>query len=86
MVHVSGSFEFYQQFKSDRIMESFKNMVPHFAVVIREGKRQQIAVDDLVVGDIVEVKYVCNFTHFNFPYMHCIKANTRFIYLPSIIV
>ena len=56
VVHVSGAFAFYQQFKSDRIMESFKNMVPHFAHVIRDGRKTEVAVTDLVVGDIVEIK------------------------------
>jgi len=57
VVHVSGAFEFYQQFKSDRIMESFKNMVPHFAAVTRDGRKLEVPVEELVVGDIVEMKY-----------------------------
>ncbi|OXA60186.1 Sodium/potassium-transporting ATPase subunit alpha-A [Folsomia candida] len=57
VVHVSGSFSFYQEFKSDRIMESFKNMVPRAAYVHRNGRRIEIAVSQLVVGDIVEVKF-----------------------------
>ena len=62
VVHVSGAFEFYQQFKSDRIMESFKNMVPHFATVTRNGRKFDIPVEDMVVGDIVEIKYGSNQT------------------------
>jgi sodium/potassium-transporting ATPase subunit alpha len=57
VVHISGAFSYYQEFKSDRIIESFKNMVPHFAYVVRQGIRVEIGVGDLVVGDIVEVKY-----------------------------
>jgi len=38
-------------------MESFKNMVPRSTYVIRNRFRMEINVTDLVVGDIVEVKY-----------------------------
>jgi sodium/potassium-transporting ATPase subunit alpha len=37
-------------------MESFKNMVPQYATVIREGQKNIIPAEDIVVGDIVEVK------------------------------
>lgn len=36
-------------------MESFKNMVPQFATVIREGEKLTLRAEDLVLGDIVEV-------------------------------
>lgn len=35
VVIVTGIFSYYQESKSSRIMESFKNMVPQFATVIR---------------------------------------------------
>lgn len=54
---MSGAFSFYQEFKSDRIMESFKNMVPRATYVHRNGKRIELDVAQLVVGDIVEVKF-----------------------------
>jgi hypothetical protein len=38
-------------------MESFKNMVPQFASVIRESEKLSIPAADLVLGDIVEVKF-----------------------------
>ncbi|RWS18186.1 sodium/potassium-transporting ATPase subunit alpha-like protein, partial [Leptotrombidium deliense] len=37
-------------------MESFKNMVPQFASVIRGGQKYSISAEELVVGDVVEVK------------------------------
>lgn len=43
--------------KSSKIMESFKNMVPQFATVIREGEKLTLRAEDLVLGDIVEVKF-----------------------------
>jgi sodium/potassium-transporting ATPase subunit alpha len=57
VVHVSGAFSFYQEFKSDRIMDSFKNMVPRAAYVWRQGMRIELDVAQLVAGDIVEVKF-----------------------------
>ena len=38
-------------------MESFKNMVPQFATVLREGEKLTLRAEDLVLGDIVEVKF-----------------------------
>ncbi|KAF6078029.1 hypothetical protein HJG60_008979 [Phyllostomus discolor] len=37
-------------------MESFKNMVPQQALVIREGEKMQVNAEDVVVGDLVEIK------------------------------
>lgn len=38
-------------------MESFKNMVPQFATVIRAGEKVTLRADTLVIGDVVEVKF-----------------------------
>ncbi|XP_017705298.1 PREDICTED: sodium/potassium-transporting ATPase subunit alpha-3 isoform X4 [Rhinopithecus bieti] len=37
-------------------MESFKNMVPQQALVIREGEKMQVNAEEVVVGDLVEIK------------------------------
>lgn len=37
-------------------MESFKNMVPQFATVIREGQKLTVPAEEIVVGDIIEIK------------------------------
>ncbi|XP_074652098.1 sodium/potassium-transporting ATPase subunit alpha-like isoform X2 [Tubulanus polymorphus] len=57
VVVVTGCFSYYQEAKSSRIMESFKDMVPQFALVIRNGEKINIRAEDLVVGDIIEVKF-----------------------------
>ena len=57
VVFLTGCFSYYQESKSSRIMESFKNMVPPLAVVIRDGERKSIKAANLVVGDVVEVKF-----------------------------
>ncbi|XP_016070203.1 PREDICTED: sodium/potassium-transporting ATPase subunit alpha-4 [Miniopterus natalensis] len=56
VVFITGCFSYSQEAKSSRIMESFKNMVPQQALVIRGGEKMQINVQNVVVGDLVEVK------------------------------
>lgn len=57
VVVVTGIFSYYQEAKSDQIMESFKNLVPQYATVVRAGVKRKIPVDEVVVGDLVEVSY-----------------------------
>ncbi|XP_030246718.1 sodium/potassium-transporting ATPase subunit alpha-like, partial [Drosophila navojoa] len=57
VVVITGFFSYFQEHKSSAIMDSFKNLVPQFATVIREGEINTVAAEDLVVGDIVEVKF-----------------------------
>lgn len=38
-------------------MESFKNMVPQFATVVRDGQKLTVRAEELVVGDVVDVKF-----------------------------
>jgi sodium/potassium-transporting ATPase subunit alpha len=56
VVIITGCFQYYQESKSSKIMESFKNMIPQQALVIRDGQKQQIVAMNLVLGDVVEVK------------------------------
>uniref|UniRef100_A0A672MEX4 Sodium/potassium-transporting ATPase subunit alpha n=1 Tax=Sinocyclocheilus grahami TaxID=75366 RepID=A0A672MEX4_SINGR len=56
VVIITGCFSYFQEAKSSKIMESFKNMVPQQALVIREGEKLQINAEEVVAGDLVEVK------------------------------
>lgn len=56
VVIITGCFSYYQEAKSSKIMESFKNMVPQQALVIRNGEKMSINAEEVVVGDLVEVK------------------------------
>uniref|UniRef100_A0A3Q0QYN0 Sodium/potassium-transporting ATPase subunit alpha n=1 Tax=Amphilophus citrinellus TaxID=61819 RepID=A0A3Q0QYN0_AMPCI len=56
VVIITACFSYYQEAKSSKIMDSFKNMVPQQALVVRDGKKQSINTEDVVVGDLVEVK------------------------------
>merc|ERR1719427_775867 len=57
VVTVTGIFSYYQESKSAKIMESFKNLVPQYALVRRAGERCTIQASELTLGDIVEVKF-----------------------------
>merc|ERR1711953_250412 len=57
VVTVTGIFSYYQESKSAKIMESFKNLVPQFALVRRGGEKVTISATELTLGDIVEVKF-----------------------------
>ncbi|XP_056400075.1 potassium-transporting ATPase alpha chain 1 isoform X1 [Hyla sarda] len=56
VVVVTGCFGYYQEFKSTNIIASFKNLVPQQATVIRDGEKFQVNANQLVVGDLVEIK------------------------------
>jgi sodium/potassium-transporting ATPase subunit alpha len=56
VVIITGIFSYFQERKASNIMDSFKNLVPDKANVIRDGQAQSILAKTLVVGDIVQVK------------------------------
>lgn len=56
VVIITGIFSYYQEAKSSAIMESFKNLVPQYATVVRDGAKHTISAEEVVVGDIVEIK------------------------------
>lgn len=55
VVFVTGCFAYLQERKSSKIMDSFKKMVPQYARVVRDGVKDTIPADEVVVGDLVEV-------------------------------
>jgi len=57
VVTVTGVFSYYQESKSAKIMESFKNLVPQYAKVRREGEKIEIEAKDLTLGDIVDIQF-----------------------------
>merc|ERR1711910_179980 len=57
VVVITGIFSYYQESKSSKIMESFANLVPQYALCLREGEKITIKADELTMGDIVEVKF-----------------------------
>lgn len=56
VVIITAIFSFFQEFKSEKTMEKFKNFLPPKSVVRRDGKLNEIDAVNLVVGDVIEVK------------------------------
>eukprot|EP00002_Diphylleia_rotans_P025318 TRINITY_DN4_c0_g1_i1.p1 TRINITY_DN4_c0_g1~~TRINITY_DN4_c0_g1_i1.p1 ORF type:complete len:1021 (-),score=231.41 TRINITY_DN4_c0_g1_i1:296-3358(-) len=55
VVIITSVFSYYQEFKSNSIMEKFKNFLPQQATVYRNGEKVKIDAKDVVPGDIVEI-------------------------------
>ncbi|CAO3655723.1 unnamed protein product [Mucor hiemalis] len=53
---LNAFIEFYQEQKSQALLDSFLDMVPAKCMAIRDGKVQQIPAADLVVGDVVLIR------------------------------
>ena len=56
IVVVSGLVTFFQNSKSESIMEGFKNFIPQMCTVIRDGKPAVVPAIKIVRGDVIEVK------------------------------
>jgi magnesium-transporting ATPase (P-type) len=56
VIIITGIFLYYRESKSSRIIELFKNMVPWYATVICGSQLHYKSVEDVVVGDVVEVR------------------------------
>lgn len=56
VVLLTGIFAYYQEAKSTNIMASFSKMIPQQALVLRDSEKKVIPAEQLVVGDIVEIK------------------------------
>jgi sodium/potassium-transporting ATPase subunit alpha len=55
VVIITGCFQYYQESKSSKIMDSFKKMIPQQATVLRNSTKVTLPADQLVVGDVVYV-------------------------------
>lgn len=53
---VNAILGFRQEYKAEKSLESLKKLAPHFAKVRRDSKVQEIAVEDIVPGDIVLIE------------------------------
>lgn len=55
MVLISAVLRFTQEYRSNRAAEKLKEMVETTATVTREGVKREVAVDEIVPGDIVHL-------------------------------
>ncbi len=53
---INALLGFFHEYKADSAIEALKNRLAPKARVLREGKWQDIAAEELVVGDIISVK------------------------------
>ncbi|MBR9692577.1 HAD-IC family P-type ATPase [Candidatus Woesearchaeota archaeon] len=53
VVLLNGLFTYLQEHQSERIMESFRDMLPSTITVLRDGKQRRIETRLLVPGDII---------------------------------
>ena len=53
---VNAVLGFYQEYQAERSLESLKKLAPHFAKVRRDGRVIEIAVEEVVPGDIILVE------------------------------
>ena len=53
VVLLNAVFTFIQQYRSEKIMEQFRKMLPLKAEVLRDGKHKQVPAEELVPGDIL---------------------------------
>ena len=53
VVVLNGTFTFVQEYQAEKTMESFKQLIPPRARVLREGKVREILASELVVGDVI---------------------------------
>lgn len=56
VANLNAFIEFYQQQKSQKLLESFLNMIPAKCMCIREGKLVPMEASKLVPGDVVFVR------------------------------
>lgn len=56
VIIVNACCSYIMEVQSSKIVENFKNLAPQFAMVYRKGEKMNIHCEELVVGDIVELK------------------------------
>mmetsp|Transcript_13029 Transcript_13029/g.21358 ORF Transcript_13029/g.21358 Transcript_13029/m.21358 type:complete len:1194 (+) Transcript_13029:80-3661(+) len=56
IVILTCTMTYIQDRKAGNVMKSFKNMLPSYCRVLRDGNETKIPVEDLVVGDVVVVQ------------------------------
>lgn len=53
VVILNGTFTFIQEYQAEKIMASFRELIPPKAKVLRDGKTEEILASDIVAGDVI---------------------------------
>ncbi|KAK0172063.1 hypothetical protein PV328_005431 [Microctonus aethiopoides] len=53
LIMVTGVFSYYQESKSSKILQTFNELLPQQAKVMRDSQKKSVRASDLVIGDIV---------------------------------
>lgn len=53
VVILNSTFTFIQEYQAEKIMESFRQLIPPKARVLRNGEITEILASDIVVGDVI---------------------------------
>jgi potassium/sodium efflux P-type ATPase len=56
VVLINAIIGFIQEGKAERAMEAVKDMMPHQATVLRDGRRQVVPAEAVVPGDVIHVQ------------------------------
>ena len=56
VIVVNGVFSFWQEYRAERAIAALAKLLPAQVMVVRAGDTLQIAVDELVPGDVVELR------------------------------
>ena len=57
VVTLTGMFSYYQELKSDAVLEGFMKLSPTTCDVFRDGKFETIPAENLVKGDIIRLQF-----------------------------
>jgi len=53
VVIINAAFTFFQEYQAEKIIESFRNMMPLTIGILRDGQRTEIASHEIVPGDVI---------------------------------
>jgi sodium/potassium-transporting ATPase subunit alpha len=53
VVLLNAAFTYFQEHQSERIMDSFKKMMPAMITAMRDGSPQEVRAENLVPGDVI---------------------------------
>jgi sodium/potassium-transporting ATPase subunit alpha len=56
VVLLNGIFSYWQEHKAEKIMASFRGMLPHRAKVVRAGEQLDIPASEVVRGDLIRLE------------------------------